>query len=107
MDDGRLGSGVVRVASLTEEGGSGTDQDEAAVPVSRDFTQKAARGQKCRGQVAGDRRVPALQRELPDGGIFTGRDACNSGADVELPEQAARVSEKAVDLVLFGQVGPR
>src|SRR4051812_7723009 len=85
---------------FAEGAGGRADEDEAPVPALRDAAEKAARGQERRGQVRAQRRVPALERELPDGQVLRRPDACDRGTDVEV----ARLVEEPVDVGLDRQV---
>ena len=96
---GRLGGGVVGVAGLAEQSRSRADENERAVALQ--LPEETARRQERGREVRVERLAPALERQLPDGRVLAGPDACDRRADVE----RAGLGEKRVDLRLVRQVG--
>ena len=86
---------------LAEEPRGRADEHEAAVAAALDPAQEAPRGEEGGRQVGAQRRLPALERQLPHGHVLLRPDAGDRSADVEL----ARGLEKPVRLGLVGEVG--
>ena len=53
---------------------------------------------------ASQRRLPALERQLPDGNVLARPDAGERGADVDTAESPANLVENLLHLGLVGQV---
>ena len=103
--DRRLRGRVVGVAGLAEAAGGRADEDEAAVALTLDEAEEPARREERRREVRAQRRLPALERELPDRLVLARPEARDRGADVDAAELPLCRLEQPVDLGLHGQVG--
>ena len=70
-----------------------TDEDEAPVTAAFHFTEEAARGQEGRGQVGGERLLPAVEAQAPERDVLFRPDAGDRDAHVEPTESGPRLVE--------------
>ncbi len=89
---------VVGMSGLSEAPGGRADQDEVAVAVALDDPQEPARSEERRREVRAQRRVPALERKLPDGFVLARPESGDRRADVDAAERPHRSLEQRVDL---------
>src|SRR5205814_265043 len=66
----------------------------------------SACGKEGQPEVRAQRRLPTLERQLPDGAILARPRTRDRRADVDTAELPLRRLEQRVDLGLHGQVGP-
>ena len=93
------------MAGLAEAPSGRTDEHEAAVPAALDEAEERARREKGRREVRAQRRLPALEGQVPDRLVLARPDPGHRRAGGDAAELPLRSLEQRRDLVLHGEVG--